>query len=280
MVTRFAPSPTGHLHLGHAHSALVAWRRARAVGGQFLLRLEDIDATRCRPEFAAGILEDLAWLGLDWDGPVRVQSAHFGEYSVVLEALRRRGLLYPCFCTRAEIARELAASAGAPHGPEGPVYPGTCRGLSAAERAARIGAGVPYALRLDMGAALAAVGRALGFRDDRAGWVVADPAAFGDVVLARKEVPASYHLCVTHDDALQGVTLVVRGEDLLAATHVHVLLQALMGWPTPDYAHHGLLTDAAGRRLAKRDRAATLRDLRAAGRSAAEVRAMAGFAEG
>ena len=275
LVTRFAPSPTGYLHLGHAHSALAAWRRARAAGGRFLLRLEDIDATRCRPEFAAGILEDLAWLGLDWDEPVRVQSAHFAEYNVVLEGLRGRGLLYPCFCTRAEIARELVASAGAPHGPEGPVYPGTCRGLSAAERAARIGAGVPYALRLDMGAALAAVGRALGFRDDRAGWVVADPAAFGDVVLARKDVPASYHLCVTHDDALQGVTLVVRGEDLLAATHVHVLLQALMGWPTPDYAHHALLTDASGRRLAKRDRAATLRDLQAAGRSAAEVRAMA-----
>jgi glutamyl-Q tRNA(Asp) synthetase len=275
LVTRFAPSPTGYLHLGHAHSALTAWRRARAAGGRFLLRLEDIDATRCRPEFAAGILEDLAWLGLDWDGPVRVQSAHFGDYSVALDALRGRGLLYPCFCTRAEIARELAASAGAPHGPDGPVYPGTCRGLSEAERAARIGAGVPYALRLDMGAALAAVGRALGFLDERAGWVVADPAAFGDVVLARKDVPASYHLCVTHDDALQGVTLVVRGEDFLAATHVHVLLQALMGWRTQDYAHHGLLTDASGRRLAKRDRAATLRDLRAAGRSAAEVRAMA-----
>lgn len=280
LVTRFAPSPTGYLHLGHAHSALAAWRRARAAGGRFLLRLEDIDATRCRPEFTAGILEDLAWLGLDWDGPVRVQSSHFGEYSLVLEGLRRRGLLYPCFCTRAEIARELAASAGAPHGPEGPVYPGTCRGLSAAERAARIGGGVPYALRLDMGAALAAVGRALGFRDERAGWVRADPAVFGDVVLARKDVPASYHLCVTHDDALQGVTLVVRGEDLLAATHVHVLLQALMGWPTPEYAHHALLTDAQGRRLAKRDRAATLRDLREAGRSAAEVRAMAGVPTG
>jgi glutamyl-Q tRNA(Asp) synthetase len=277
LVTRFAPSPTGYLHLGHAHSALAAWHRARGAGGRFLLRLEDIDATRCRPEFAAGILEDLAWLGLDWDGPVRVQFAQFGEYRAVLDGLRGRGLLYPCFCTRADIAREHAASAAAPHGPEGPVYPGTCRGLSAEARAARIATGVPYALRLDMAAALAAVGRALWFHDERAGAVRADPAAFGDVVLARKDVPASYHLCVTHDDAQQGVTLVVRGEDLLAATHVHVLLQALMGWPTPAYAHHALLTDASGKRLAKRDRAATLRDLRAAGRSAAEVRALAGF---
>jgi glutamyl-Q tRNA(Asp) synthetase len=276
-VTRFAPSPTGHLHLGHAHSALAAWRRARAAGGRFLLRLEDIDATRCRPEFAASILEDLAWLGIAWDGPVRVQSAHFGEYGAVLDRLRGRGLLYPCFCTRADIARELAASAAAPHGPEGPVYPGTCRSLPEGERARRIAAGVPYALRLDMAAALDAAGRDLSFHDERAGQVHADPAAFGDVVLARKDVPASYHLCVTHDDARQGITLVVRGEDLLAATHVHVLLQALMGWPTPDYAHHALLTDASGRRLAKRDRAATLRDLRAAGHSAAEVRAMAGF---
>lgn len=277
-VTRFAPSPTGYLHLGHAHSALAAWHRARAAGGRFLLRLEDIDTTRCRPEFTAAIPKDLHWLGLDWDGPVRVQSAHFAEYGAVLEGLRDRGLVYPCFCTRADIARELAASAAAPHGPEGPVYPGTCRLLPAAERALRIVAGTPFALRLDMGAALAAATpERLRFHDATAGWVAADPAAFGDVVLARKDVPASYHLCVTHDDALQGVTLVVRGRDLLAATHVHVLLQALMGWPTPDYAHHALLVDATGRRLAKRDRAATLRDLRAAGHSAAEVRVMAGF---
>ncbi len=280
LVTRFAPSPTGLLHLGHAHAALFAWRRARAAGGRFLLRLEDIDATRCRAAFADAILEDLAWLGLDWDGAVRVQSAHMDEYAGVLAALRGRGLLYPCFCTRADIQRELAAAAAAPHGPEGVVYPGTCRHLDEGERAARIGAGMPYALRLDMAAALAAVGRGLCFHDEGAGEVAAEPGAFGDVVLARKDTPASYHLCVTHDDALQGVTLVTRGVDLLAATHVHVVLQALMGWPAPAYAHHGLLTDAGGRRLAKRDRAATLRDLRAAGRSAAEVRALAGFAEG
>jgi len=277
VVPPLATSPPGYLHLGHAHSALDGWRRARAAGGRFLLRLEDIDATRCRPDFAAAILEDLAWLGLDWDGPVRVQSAHMAEYAAVLEALRRRGLLYPCFCTRAEIERELAGMAAAPHGPEGPPYPGTCRRLSAEEQSARMARGQPYALRLDMAEALAAVARPLAFHDETAGEVPADPAPFGDVVLARKDTPASYHLCVTHDDAVQGVTLVTRGIDLLAATHVHVLLQALMGWPTPRYAHHALLTDVTGRRLAKRDRAATLRDLRAAGHAPAAVRAMAGF---
>ncbi|MBW8270622.1 tRNA glutamyl-Q(34) synthetase GluQRS [Caldovatus aquaticus] len=278
VVTRFAPSPTGFLHLGHAHAALFGWRLARAApGGRFLLRLEDIDPGRCRPEFAAAILEDLAWLGLDWDGEVRVQSAHLGEYRAALEALAGRGLLYPCFCTRAEIAREVAAAAHAPHGPDGPLYPGTCRHLSAAERAARIARGEPYALRLDMARALAAAPGPLSYAERGAGRVRCDPARFGDVVLARKDVPASYHLCVTHDDALQGVTLVTRGEDLRPATDLHRLLQALMGWPEPAYAHHRLLTDAEGRRLAKRDRAATLRALRAAGRTPAEVRAMAGF---
>ncbi len=276
LVTRFAPSPTGHLHLGHAHSALAAWRRACAAGGQFLLRLEDIDTTRCRPEYAASILDDLAWLGLDWDGPPRIQSEHMEEYRATLAALKGRGLLYPCFCTRADIQSELAASAAAPHGPEGPPYPGTCRHLPDAERQARLAAGIPYALRLDMDAALAVAPADLRFHDETEGTVAATPAAFGDIVLARKETPASYHLCVTHDDALQGVTLVVRGVDLLPATHIHVLLQALMGWPTPAYAHHPLLTDANGRRLAKRDRAATLRDLRAAGHSPAEVRSLAG----
>ncbi len=277
LVTRFAPSPTGHLHLGHAHSALAAWRRARVAGGKFLLRLEDIDPTRCRPDYAASILDDLAWLGLDWDTPPRIQSEHMDDYRAVLAALRGRGLLYPCFCTRADIQRELAASAAAPHGPEGPPYPGTCRHLSNSDRHARIAAGTPYAHRLDMAAALAAAPSVLHFHDETAGHVAANPAPFGDIVLARKDTPASYHLCVTHDDALQNVTLIVRGVDLLPATHVHVLLQGLMGWPTPAYAHHPLLTDASGRRLAKRDRAATLRDLRVAGHPSAEVRARAGF---
>jgi glutamyl-Q tRNA(Asp) synthetase len=276
-VTRFAPSPTGLLHLGHAHSALFGWSLARRAGGRFLLRLEDIDATRCRPEFAAAIAEDLAWLGLSWVGPVRVQSRHMGDYRAVLDRLSARGLLYPCFCTRAEIAREVAAAGHAPHGPDGPIYPGTCRRLSAGERAACIARGDPFALRLDMAAALEQAPRDLSFHELGEGRIRCDPAPFGDVVLARKEIPASYHLCVTHDDALQEVALVTRGLDLQPATHLHRLLQALLGWPEPLYAHHRLLTDAGGRRLAKRDRATTLRALREAGHSPAEVRAMAGF---
>ena len=276
-VTRFAPSPTGYLHLGHAHAALFAWERARAAGGRLLLRLEDIDKARCRPEFAAAILEDLAWLGLDWDGAVRVQSAHLPDYKQVVDALAARMLVYPCFCTRADIAREIAAAATAPHTPDGvPVYPGTCRRLPEAERTARIASGAPFAVRLDMAQALAAVPGELTYSEESAGRVVCRPERFGDVVLGRKDVPASYHLCVTHDDALQGVSLVTRGLDLRPATHLHRLLQALMGWPEPDYAHHRLLTDASGRRLAKRDRALTLRALRESGRSPAEVRAMAG----
>jgi glutamyl-Q tRNA(Asp) synthetase len=274
-ITRFAPSPTGLLHLGHAHSALIAWRAAREAGGTFLLRIEDIDRTRCRPEYTGALLEDLAWLGLDWDGPVRVQSAHFPEYRAVLGALSARGLLYPCFCTRAEIAREVAAIGAAPHGPDGVLYPGTCRRLSGGERAARIAAGETYALRLDMAAALAAVGAPLSFEELGQGRLRCDPQRFGDAVLARKDTPASYHLCVTHDDALQGVTLVTRGKDLKAATDLHRLLQALMGWPEPAYRHHALLLGPDGRRLAKRDGAPSLRSLREAGLGAAEVRAMA-----
>jgi glutamyl-Q tRNA(Asp) synthetase len=279
IVTRFAPSPTGYLHLGHASAALIAWRRAREAGGRFRLRLEDIDPGRCRPEYAAAILEDLAWLGLDWDGEVRVQSSHLAEYQIVLDGLTARGLLYPCFCTRADVAREVAQSAAAPHGPDGaPVYPGTCRGLSADERTRRIAAGERFAQRLDMAHALAMVGRTLTFEEEGEGVITCDPAQFGDVVLARKDAPASYHLCVTHDDALQGVTLVTRGLDLKPATHLHRLIQALMGWPAPRYAHHPLLADATGRRLAKRDRAATLRDLRAQGATPEQVRARARLA--
>jgi glutamyl-Q tRNA(Asp) synthetase len=266
IVTRFAPSPTGYLHVGHAFSALIAWRRARAAGGRFLLRLEDIDATRCRPEYAAAILEDLAWLGLDWDGPVRVQSAHMADYAAVLDALRARGLIYPCFCSRVDIQR--AAVAAAPHGPDGgPIYPGTCRDLSEAERAARMDE--PHAWRLDMARAARP---GLCFIEEGEGAIAADPTPFGDVVLARKDTPASYHLCVTHDDAMQGVTLVTRGADLKHATHLHRLLQALMGWPTPVYAHHPLLTGPAGRRFAKRDGAKTLRALRAEGVSPGDLR--------
>jgi len=275
LVTRFAPSPTGYLHLGHAHAALAGWRAAREAGGRFLLRIEDIDPVRCRPQFTAAILEDLAWLGLGWDGPVRIQSEHLPEYRVALGALEARGLLYPCFCTRADIAREIAAAGHAPHGPDGPLYPGTCRLLPRTERAARLARGDPYALRLDMSAALSVLSAPLSCLE-HGERVPCHPERFGDVVLARKDIPASYHLCVTHDDALQGVTLVTRGEDLRPSTDVHRLLQALMGWPEPAYAHHALLTDASGRRLAKRDRAATLRSLREAGCSPAEVLEKAG----
>jgi glutamyl-Q tRNA(Asp) synthetase len=272
IVTRFAPSPTGYLHLGHVFSALIARRRARDAGGRFLLRLEDIDPGRCRPEFSAAIEDDLAWLGIDWDGPVRVQSQHLPQYRAVLHTLAARGLVYPCFCTRAEIAAEVAQSASAPHTPDGgPLYPGTCRGLSAAERAARIARGDRYALRLDMARALAAVPGTLGFAEEGRGIVRCHPARFGDAVLARKDAPASYHLCVAHDDAVQGVTLVTRGIDLQSATGLQRLLQELMGWPAPAYAHHRLLTDHTGRRLAKRDNAATVRALRAAGRTAEAI---------
>ncbi|WP_158926164.1 tRNA glutamyl-Q(34) synthetase GluQRS [Acidisphaera sp. S103] len=265
IVTRFAPSPTGYLHLGHAFSAFNAWRRARDVGGRFLLRLEDIDPTRCRPEYADAIQEDLAWFGLDWDGPVRVQSQHLPDYSAALDRLAERGLIYPCFCTRADIA----ASAAAPHGPDGaPLYPGTCRHRSPSERADRIAAGERFALRLDM---TAANRPNLDYEEEEIGRTICHPEQFGDVVLARKDTPASYHLCVTHDDAIQGITLVTRAIDLKPATDLHRLLQALMGWPSPAYAHHRLLTDDTGKRLAKRDKAVTLRSLRAEGISARTI---------
>ena len=276
IVTRFAPSPTGYLHLGHACSALIAWRRARQVGGRFLLRIEDIDPARCRPEFAQAIEEDLAWLGLDWDGKARVQSAHLPDYRAVLDTLSSRGLLYPCFCTRADIQREIVESASAPHAPDGSlVYPGTCRDLSKAAQAHRIAAGERYALRLNMAQALRCVTTPLTFQEDDQSIITCAPERFGDVILARKDAPASYHLCVTHDDAAQGVTLVTRGEDLKPSTDLHRLLQVLMGWPEPRYAHHRLLTDATGNRLAKRNQALTLRALRERGVPAAAAQQMA-----
>jgi glutamyl-Q tRNA(Asp) synthetase len=273
VVTRFAPSPTGYLHLGHVRSAFEGWRAARSAEGTFLLRLEDIDPTRCRPEYADAIIDDLAWLGLDWDGPIRRQSEHFSDYRAALHRLDEMGLLYPCFCTRREIRDEIARAGGAPHGEHGASYPGTCRRLDPAERAARREKAADYALRLDIGAALARIGKLAWKEDGRR--IVADPAALGDVVLARKEMPTSYHLAVTVDDALQGVTLVTRGADLFAATHIHRLLQALLELPTPRYRHHRLLTDARGRRLAKRDKALTIRAMRESGISAAEVLAAA-----
>jgi glutamyl-Q tRNA(Asp) synthetase len=222
------------------------------------------------------LLEDLAWLGLVWEEPVRRQSEHMADYRAALARLESEGLVYPCFCTRREIAAEIAAAAEAPHGPDGPVYPGICRALTEAERRERIATGAPFALRLDMVEALRRAGP-LAWTDRARGEQVARPEIFGDVVLARKDTPASYHLAVTVDDARQGVTLVTRGEDLFAATHVHRLLQALLGLPAPAYFHHRLLVGADGQRFAKRDRSLTLRALREAGRTSAEVRTMAGF---
>lgn len=269
IVTRFAPSPTGRLHLGHAASALAAHDLARSAGGRFLLRIEDIDATRSRPEFVAGIETDLRWLGLAWDGPVLRQSSRLDAYTMALSRLRNDGLLYPCFCTR----RDIAQAASAPHGPDGALYPGICRGVAGA--AARVASGEPHAWRLATEEAAKRAG-VLRWHDAAAGWIEADPALFGDVVLARKDAAAAYHLAVTLDDAWQGVSDVVRGADLFASTHIHRLLQALLGLPTPRYHHHSLLLDPNGRRLAKRDGAATLAQLREAGadptRISAELR--------
>lgn len=264
-VTRFAPSPTGLLHLGHAYSALFAHQTALACGGRFLLRIEDIDHTRCRAEFEQAIIDDLRWLGLRWEAPAWRQSTRTDIYLGALARLRDRGLIYPCFCTRQQIRQEIVHSASAPHGPGGEMlYPGTCRGLDAAEAGRRIARGQPHAWRLDVAAALARTGP-LQWYDIRGGWQDCRAQDFGDVVLARKDVPTSYHLAVTVDDAAQGVSLVTRGEDLFQATHVHRLLQALLGLATPHYYHHNLVAGADGQRLAKRNRSASLRYFRERG---------------
>ena len=272
IVSRFAPSPTGHLHLGHAYSALFAYDAARQTGGRFLLRIEDIDPVRCKPEFTEAIFEDLRWLGLTWEEPVRRQSQHMDDYAAALARLRGLGVLYPCFCTRREIAEEAAAAGHAPHDMGEVVYPGTCRHVSADKRAAKLAEHPAANWRLDVATALAMTGP-LGWLDLARGEIAAKPADFGDVVLARKDVPTSYHLSVTVDDHLQGVTLVTRAEDLFRATDIQRLLQALLGYAVPDYHHHPLQTDAQGRRYAKRDKAVTLRALRAAGQTAQDVRA-------
>lgn len=270
IVTRFAPSPTGALHLGSAYSAWTGWQRAREAGGRFLVRIEDIDIRRCRRAFETAILDDLRWLGFDWDGPVRRQSEHFADYGKVLDRLDGMGLVYPCFCSRADIERELAASAHAPHGPDGPLYPGTCRHLAPAERRTLMAAGREHCLRLDSARAAAQAGP-YSFVDETRGEIVGQPTLLGDFVIARKDTPTSYHLAVTVDDHLQGVTLVTRGEDVLPSTHVHVLLQRLLGYATPRYAHHPLLRDATGRRLAKRDGDLTIRAMRERGISPEQV---------
>jgi len=278
-ITRFAPSPTGHLHLGHAYAALFA-QRAAGADGRFLLRIEDIDPGRCDPAFETAIAEDLAWLGLSWEKPVRRQSAHLDDYAAALSQLQDMELLYPCFCTRreiqAEIARSTQAPHGPPHGPDGPIYPGICKRLDPIERQSRLAKGHSYALRLAMDTATRRAGP-LTWHDRDRGVQAAKPELFGDVVLARKEVATSYHLAVAVDDALQDITLVTRGEDLFAASHIHRLLQALLDLPVPEWQHHSLLADADGKRLAKRSDAAAIRTLRAAGHSPARVRALAGF---
>jgi len=285
-VTRFAPSPTGLLHLGHAYSALLAFDAARTAGGRFLMRVEDIDEGRCRPEHEAAIYEDLAWLGVAWETPVRRQSEHFAEYAAAVERLRAEGLVYRCFKTRREVAEEIArAPHFAPEGPEGPAYVGAP--LSPEEEAARLDAGEPFAWRLSMAAARARLGASfddLTFTEEGAGpngetgTVRARPEMFGDVVVARKDAGTSYHVAAVHDDALQGVTHVIRGADLFHAAHLHRLLQELLGLPVPVWRHHRLLTDETGRRFAKRDRAVTLRSLREAGVTPEDVRRRVGLA--
>jgi len=295
MITRFAPSPTGLLHLGHAFSALTAWDRAQAVGGRFLLRIEDIDGPRCRPEFEQAIYDDLAWLGIIWEEPVMRQSERLPAYAAALDELWGRDLLYPCTCTRRDIAAAASApQESAPLGPDGVVYPGTCRDkprMSAARGPRPDG----VALRLDMASAADATcppdaagpGEtrwSVGFEEaghgpaGETGWIETGRDSLvreiGDVVLARKDIATSYHLAVVLDDAAQGVTEVVRGQDLFSATPIHVVLQRLLGLPTPRYHHHRLIRDETGKRLAKRDDARAIRHYRNTGHSPTDIRAM------
>jgi glutamyl-Q tRNA(Asp) synthetase len=285
-VFRFAPSPNGYLHLGHAFSALLNFDLARQTGGRLLLRIEDIDLTRCRPEFEAAIYQDLAWLGIAWEQPVRRQSEHLADYRAALEKLSAQGLVYPSFETRAEIAKLVAqreASGRWPRDPDGaPLYPGTAKLLSSDERARLLESDTPYALRLDMAAACDRAGD-LHWAEHgegpagETGTVAARPEAWGDVILARKETPTSYHLSVVVDDALQGVTEVVRGQDLFWSTSVHRLLQQVLGMPQPAYRHHRLILDAAGRKLSKSTEATGLRELRAGGATPADIRRLVGL---
>lgn len=283
-VFRFAPSPNGYLHLGHALSALLNADMARGAGGRLLLRIEDIDAMRCRPEYETAIYEDLTWLGLRWERPVHRQSEHYTDYRAALSRLEAMGLVYASFESRAEIAALVAQHEPWPRDPDGaPLYPGDAKTISSAERTRRMKSGEPYALRLDMAAALLRTGQ-LTWTESGAGpggetgIVMADPAAWGDVVLARKDAPASYHLAVTVDDAAQGITKVVRGRDLFHTTDVHRLLQALLGLPAPRYHHHRLILDADGRKLAKSTQSTGLRELRSQGIKVANIRHLVGLA--
>jgi glutamyl-Q tRNA(Asp) synthetase len=287
-ILRFAPSPNGYLHLGHAYSALLNHDMARERNGRLLLRIEDIDASRSRQEYETAIYEDLAWLGIAWERPVRRQSEHFGDYQAAIAKLDAQGLLYPSFESRGDIAalvaeRERHAGSHWPRDPDGaPIYPGRARKLTPAERQRRIAAGEPYALRLATDAAVARAGvltwdeTGLG-PQGQTGRITAAPQMWGDVVLARKDMPTSYHLAVTVDDALQGVSDIVRGRDLFWSTSIHRLLQALLGLPEPSYHHHELILDANGDKLSKSEQAKSLRELRAAGMSATDIRRMVGL---
>jgi glutamyl-Q tRNA(Asp) synthetase len=285
-VFRFAPSPNGYLHLGHAYSGLLNFDLARQRGGRFLLRIEDIDATRCRPEFEAAIYEDLAWLGVAWETPVRRQSEHFSAYRDAVDKLSAQGLIYPSFESRAEIAQLVEArerNARWPRDPDGaPLYPGTAKSLSSSERQQRMASGLPFALRLDMAAAIARAGHVFWNEQGagpagETGEVAARPEAWGDVILARKEMPTSYHLSVVIDDALQGVTDIVRGEDLFWSTSVHRLLQQLLDIPQPIYRHHRLIRDEGGQKLSKSTQATGLRELRGAGATPTKIRQLVGM---
>ena len=286
VITRFAPSPNGELHLGHAYSALFSEAWARRHGGRFLLRIEDIDFTRTREEYVRGIFEDLAWLGLSWEEPVRRQSAHMDEYRARLERLKDMGLVYPCFCSRRQIAAAVSdRGENWPRDPDGrPLYPGTCRHMDPAERAERLASGEEHAWRLDMEKAAGLIERRhqapLSWREEgtgpegETGEIVFDPRRWGDVVVGRKDIGISYHLAVVHDDALQGITHVTRGQDLFHATAIHRLLQEIFGLPAPVYVHHPLITDETGRKLSKRYRDRSLRALREEGTDPAELRRM------
>ena len=285
-VFRFAPSPNGYLHLGHAYSALLNFDCARKTGGRFLLRIEDIDPVRCKPEFEAAIYQDLGWLGIRWEEPVRRQSGQLADYRAALDKLAAQGLVYPSFESRAEIAKlvtQREANAPWPRDPDGaPLYPGVAKLLSSDERARLLGSDVPYALRLDMAAACARAGELDWVEhgegpDGETGLVAARPQAWGDVILARKETPTSYHLSVVIDDALQGATEVVRGRDLFWSTSVHRLLQRLLGLPQPAYRHHRLILDGVGQKLAKSTQATGLRELRGGGATPADIRRLVGL---
>lgn len=272
IIGRFAPSPTGLLHLGNAYSALLAHQSARRQNGRFLLRIEDIDQQRCRPEYEKQMIADLAWLGLDWDGPIRRQSDHLADYAQVVENLSARELVYPCFCSRKDLAH-----LSAPHGPLGAIYPGTCRKMAISERRDKLISGQDYCWRLDLSRALEQISRPVTWKDRLHGDMEADWSGIGDPILARKDTPTSYHLAVTYDDGLQLVSEVVRGEDLLPSTPIHCLLQQLLGLSTPIYQHHPLVKDADGQRLAKRNQATTLKGLREAGVSPLDLRRQLGL---